>query len=103
MRDAASNPRWTPKTGQSEVLPPRGLESGAAGPEVPQPRRGGVSGDGPRGRGPRLDLDLDRKTVRRLLQLETWRPYDRAPQAMTLLTPFAVFLAVALSEVRRAG
>jgi transposase len=38
-----------------------------------------------------LDLGLDRKTVRRLLQLETWRPYDR-PQAVTLLTPFAPFL-----------
>jgi transposase len=39
-----------------------------------------------------LDLGVDRKTVRRLLQLARWRPYDRAPQAVTLLTPFGAFL-----------
>ncbi len=39
-----------------------------------------------------LDLGLDRKTVRRLLELETWRAYARAPQAVTLLTPFTPFL-----------
>jgi transposase len=47
-----------------------------------------------------LDLGLDRKTVRRLLQLEAWRPYDRAPQAVTLLTPFATFLTERAPEVK---
>ena len=46
-----------------------------------------------------LDLGLDRKTVRRLLQLEAWRPYDRAPGA-TLLTPFASFLTERAPDVQ---
>ena len=47
-----------------------------------------------------LDLGLDRKTVRRLLQQETWRPYDRAAPAVTLLTPFAPFLRARAPAVR---
>jgi transposase len=39
-----------------------------------------------------LDLGLDRKTVRRLLELEAWRPYARPAPAVTLLTPFTAFL-----------
>jgi transposase len=50
-----------------------------------------------------LDLGLDRKTVRRLLQLETWRPYDRAPQAVTLLTPFTAFLTARAPLVKHSA
>jgi transposase len=39
-----------------------------------------------------VDLGLDRKTVRRLLHRETWRPYERAAPTATLLTPFAAYL-----------
>ena len=47
-----------------------------------------------------LALGLDRKTIRRLLQRETWRPYDRAAPALTLLTPFASFLTERAPRVR---
>jgi transposase len=47
-----------------------------------------------------LDLGLDRKTVRRLLQLETWRPYERTAPAATLLTPFAEYLTARAPQVQ---
>lgn len=37
-------------------------------------------------------LDLDVKTVRRCLQQTAWRPYHRAPDPETLLTPHRAFL-----------
>ena len=35
---------------------------------------------------------VDRKTVRHCLRQETWRPYQRAPKAETLLSAHAEFL-----------
>lgn len=37
-------------------------------------------------------LDLDVKTVRRCLRQPVWRPYQRAPESDTLLTPHHAFL-----------
>lgn len=37
-------------------------------------------------------LDLDVKTVRRCLQQTAWRPYQRAPESNTLLTPYRAVL-----------
>src|SRR6266404_1092997 len=37
-------------------------------------------------------FDLDRKTVRRCLQQETWHPYQRPARADTLLAEHATFL-----------
>jgi transposase len=37
-------------------------------------------------------LDLDVKTVRRCLQQTAWRPYHRAPESDTLLTPYRAVL-----------
>jgi transposase len=44
-------------------------------------------------------LGLDRKTVRRLLRAEAWRPYARAAQAATLLTPYAEQVRTRAPEV----
>lgn len=38
------------------------------------------------------DLGLDVKTVRRCLRQPAWRPYQRAPESDTLLTPHRAFL-----------
>ncbi|HVQ78268.1 MAG TPA: hypothetical protein VMT79_22315 [Candidatus Binatia bacterium] len=47
-----------------------------------------------------LTLGLDRKTIRCLLQRETWRPYDGAAPVVTLLTPFAPFLTERAPRVK---
>lgn len=44
-------------------------------------------------------LDLDRKTVRRCLRQNEWRPYERAPKAETLLAEHAQFLRGRAAQV----
>jgi hypothetical protein len=44
-------------------------------------------------------LNLDRKTVRGLLQAATWQPYMRAERADTLLAEHATFLRTRAPEV----
>jgi transposase len=46
-----------------------------------------------------LMLGLDRKTVRRLLQTDTWRPYARAARETTLLTPYEAAVRTRAPEV----
>lgn len=48
-------------------------------------------------------LDLDRKTVRKCLRQEAWRPYRRAPQAETLLGAHANFLRERAPQVAYSG
>jgi transposase len=45
------------------------------------------------------DLNLDRKTVRGILQAATWQPYTRAERADTLLAEHAAFLRARAPEV----
>ena len=45
------------------------------------------------------DLNLDRKTVRGILQAATWQPYPRAERADTLLEEHAAFLRARAPEV----
>jgi len=45
------------------------------------------------------DLNLDRKTVRGILQAATWQPYTRAERADTLLAEHATFLRIRAPEV----
>jgi transposase len=45
-------------------------------------------------------LDLDRKTVRRCLKLEQWKPYERAARTDTLLVTHADFLRERAPAVR---
>jgi transposase len=44
-------------------------------------------------------LNLDRKTVRGILQAATWQPYTRAERADTLLAEHATFLRIRAPEV----
>lgn len=44
-------------------------------------------------------LDLDRKTIRRCLRQEEWRPYERAPKAKTLLGEHMQFLRERAAQV----
>ena len=45
------------------------------------------------------DLNLDRKTVRGILQATTWAPYARAERTDTLLAEHAEFLRARAPEV----
>ena len=45
------------------------------------------------------ELDLDRKTVRRLLQQKQWKPYQRTARANTLLASHAAYLRRRAAEV----